>query len=119
MTTAICLSGGGSKGDFEVGALRLLYDRGIRPDVLCSTSVGSVNAVKLAEGEDPARPERGMSGLERQWESLQRNSDMYADEPWLHAPEMDERVRDALTGRSRGLGITGPEHGGGRWGVFD
>lgn len=119
MTTAICLSGGGAKGDFELGALRLLYDRGVRPDVLCSTSVGSVNAVKLAEGEDPARPDHGLSGLERQWESLQRNSDMYLDEPWLHDAEMDTRVRDALTGRSHGLGITGPEHGGGRWGVLD
>ena len=46
MPIAISLSGGGAKGDFEVGALRLLYDRGIRPDVLTGSSVGAINAVK-------------------------------------------------------------------------
>lgn len=32
--TAIVLSGGGSKGDFEVGAPRYLYDAGIRPEIV-------------------------------------------------------------------------------------
>ena len=49
---AIVLSGGGTKGDFEVGAVRCLYEQGILPNILCGTSVGSVNALKLAEGED-------------------------------------------------------------------
>src|SRR5690348_2027086 len=40
MTNGLCLSGGGAKGDFELGAVRCLYDRGIRPDVIISTSVG-------------------------------------------------------------------------------
>jgi Patatin-like phospholipase len=41
---AIVLSGGGTKGDFEVGAVRCLYEQGILPNILCGTSVGSVNA---------------------------------------------------------------------------
>ncbi|MGW1716026.1 patatin-like phospholipase family protein [Streptomyces sp. NPDC002156] len=116
MTVAICLSGGGARGDFEVGALRLLYDRGIRPDILVSTSVGSVNAVKLAEGEDPAHPERGLSGLEQLWASLRTNADMYQEEAWLSHPDMDTRVRDLLTGRSANLGISGPASDNGTWG---
>ncbi|MGW1214450.1 patatin-like phospholipase family protein [Streptomyces sp. NPDC002499] len=116
MTVAICLSGGGARGDFEVGALRLLYDRGIRPDILVSTSVGSVNAVKLAEGEDPAHPERGLSGLERLWASLRTNADMYLEEPWLSHPDMDDRVRDLLTGRSADLGIPGSASDADAWG---
>lgn len=116
MAVAICLSGGGARGDFQVGALRLLYDRGIRPDILASTSVGSVNAVKLAEGEDPAHPERGLNGLEELWASLRTNADMYLEEPWLSHPDMDARVRDLLTGRSASLGIPGPATEDGTWG---
>ena len=56
--TAIVLSGGSAKGDFEVGAVRCLYNRGVRPKILCGTSVGSVNALKLAEGEDTLRRAR-------------------------------------------------------------
>jgi NTE family protein len=108
MPTAICLSGGGAKGDFEVGALRLLYDRGVRPNILAGTSVGAINAVKLAEGEDPANPRQGLAGLETIWASLRRNEDMYLEEDWLHDPDMDPRVRDALAGNAVNLGIAGP-----------
>jgi predicted acylesterase/phospholipase RssA len=48
---AIVLAGGGAKGSFEVGAVRYLYDQGIRPNILCGTSVGAINAAKLAEGQ--------------------------------------------------------------------
>ena len=64
MPTAIVISGGGAKGDFEVGALRLLYDRGIRPDIICGTSVGAINGAKLAEGEgDPEQDSRTREDL--------------------------------------------------------
>jgi len=84
MKTAIVLSGGGSKGDFEVGALHFLYDRlGIQPDVIVSTSVGSVNALKLAEGE--GAPDQGLAGLTSMW--LDRNSqvDFFTEAPWVSA----------------------------------
>ena len=45
----IVLAGGGAKGSFEVGVVRYLYDRGIRPNIICGTSVGALNAIKLAE----------------------------------------------------------------------
>jgi predicted acylesterase/phospholipase RssA len=81
MTVAIALSGGGANGDFEVGVLRFLYDIGVRPDILSTTSVGSVNGLKLAEGEGAA--DQGLEGLERIWLGLMRNEDMYRREAWL------------------------------------
>jgi hypothetical protein len=50
--TAIVLSGGGAHGDFEVGALRYLYNRGLYAQIICGSSVGAINGVKLAEGGD-------------------------------------------------------------------
>lgn len=49
---ALVLSGGGAKGCFEVGAIKKLWDDGYRPDIICGVSVGSINAVKLAEMRD-------------------------------------------------------------------
>src|SRR6266567_7355240 len=106
MPIAIVLSGGGAKGDFEVGALRFIYDQGARPDILCGTSVGSINAIKLAEGESSADPQQGLAGLEAIWQSLQQESDMYLEEAWLFDQDVDPRVRDVLTGRASDLDVT-------------
>lgn len=96
---AICLSGGGSRGDFQVGALEYLYQQGIRPDILCGTSVGAINATKLAEGEDPGKPDQGLTGLGRIWSGLRYNDDMWREEPWLTDPNMDQRIADVIRGR--------------------
>ena len=48
--SALVLSGGASQGDFEVGVVRFLFERGYAPTLITSASVGSVNAVKLVEG---------------------------------------------------------------------
>jgi predicted acylesterase/phospholipase RssA len=53
MKTAIVLSGGGARGDFQVGALLYLYGVGRYPQIICGSSVGAINGVKLAE--DPGR----------------------------------------------------------------
>lgn len=45
---AFVLSGGGNRGALQVGALQVLLEAGIRPDMLVGTSVGSVNAAFLA-----------------------------------------------------------------------
>lgn len=45
---AFALSGGGSRGALQVGALRALLEAGIRPDILVGTSAGAVNATFLA-----------------------------------------------------------------------
>src|SRR5689334_11107430 len=59
----IVLSGGGSRTDFQVGALKYILDRGFDTWVVCGASGGSPNAAKIAEGE-------GVGSLERHWQSL-------------------------------------------------
>jgi predicted acylesterase/phospholipase RssA len=87
---AIALSGGGTKGDFEVGVVRYLYDQNVRPKIICGTSVGSINALKLAEGESDGKPSsiaghlRGLPGLEGIWLSLERESDMWLPDPTMN-----------------------------------
>jgi NTE family protein len=45
---AFVLSGGGNRGAFEVGVLRALLERNIRPHILVGTSVGAINATAIA-----------------------------------------------------------------------
>lgn len=44
---AFALGGGGSKGALQVGALRALFEAGIKPDILTGTSIGAINSVGL------------------------------------------------------------------------
>jgi NTE family protein len=85
MTTAIVLGGGGARGDFEVGALRFLYDQGVMPDVLVGTSVGAINAAKLAEGGPSDDPTRGLKGLESIWLSRVQIRTCTSKQPGLAA----------------------------------
>ena len=65
MNTALVLGGGGALGDFELGVLQYLYLYNIRPQIICGTSVGAINAAKLAEGEGtPQETDRGFKGLQ-------------------------------------------------------
>lgn len=45
---AFVLGGGGARGAFQVGALRALYEAGLRPDLLVGSSIGAVNAAAIA-----------------------------------------------------------------------
>jgi predicted acylesterase/phospholipase RssA len=75
---ALVLSGGASHGDFQVGAVRRLFEAGFQPDLIVSASVGSINAIKIAEqGALAATGEP--SGLENIWLGLQNNASMYTD----------------------------------------
>src|ERR1700719_2274170 len=87
---ALVLSGGASQGDFEVGVVRFLYERSYRPGLITSASVGSVNAVKLVEGES-INP----SALEQVWLKLVNNASMYK-------PSSDFNL-DTLTGTASTL----------------
>jgi NTE family protein len=56
---AFVLSGGGARGALQVGALRALYEAGLKPDLLVGTSVGAVNAAYLAlKGFNPQTLEK-------------------------------------------------------------
>ena len=45
---AFVLSGGGNRGALEVGVLQVLFERGIRPQMLVGTSAGAMNAAYIA-----------------------------------------------------------------------
>lgn len=66
--TAFVLPGGGSAGAVQVGILRALFRRGIRPDVLVGCSVGALNAFFVALDPTYAQVER----LEEVWLRIDR-----------------------------------------------
>jgi NTE family protein len=98
---AIALSGGGSKGDFQVGVLRYLYETGVRPDIVTGSSVGAINALKLAEGDGPDG--NAQQRLEHFWRQLEGDSDMYELEAWVQTIH-DLRIQQLFT---RGHGTHG------------
>lgn len=63
---AFVFSGGGPLGALQVGALRALFEQGIRPDIAVGTSVGALNAAFIAF--DPSAS--GVDRLERLWRGL-------------------------------------------------
>lgn len=77
ITLAFVLGAGGTRGDFQVGALQFLNSRGIRPDIICGTSIGAINGLVLAEG--------GIEKLVALWKSFRKKDDVYTEEPWLRA----------------------------------
>lgn len=64
MPTAIVLGGGGTLGDFQVGALKYLYKKGVLPHIncVCGTSIGAINAAIIATGDGC------VARLEKYWE---------------------------------------------------
>ncbi len=66
--TAFVLTGGGSHGAVQVGMLRALIARGVRPDFLVGVSIGAVNAAYFAS--DPSA--EGIRRLEGIWLRLRR-----------------------------------------------
>lgn len=51
MKRAVTLSGGGTKGSYEVGVWRALKEQGIDYQIVTGTSIGSINGVFMASGE--------------------------------------------------------------------
>jgi NTE family protein len=62
---ALILSGGGGRGAYQVGVWRRLQEIGWQPDMVCGTSIGSINGALIGSGWDADR-------LEAFWESLDR-----------------------------------------------
>jgi|GEM_PF-2556718 len=75
---AIVLSGGGAKGDFQVGALKYLYQvEKFFPDLVVGTSVGAINGAKLAEASTVAEHQSVVQHLESLWLALRVDEDIY------------------------------------------
>ncbi|HEX6418107.1 MAG TPA: patatin-like phospholipase family protein [Acidimicrobiales bacterium] len=63
---AFVLSGGGNLGAVQIGMMRALAERDIRPDLVVGCSVGAINGAALAE--DPTLA--GVGRLERLWREI-------------------------------------------------
>jgi predicted acylesterase/phospholipase RssA len=75
----IVLGGGGTLGDFQVGALKFLYEKGILPNIncVCGTSIGAINAVIVSTGVDCDKR------LERYWsENVIGRDDLIEQNKW-------------------------------------
>ena len=68
-TVAFVFSGGGPLGALQVGALKALFERDIRPDMCVGTSVGALNATWVAFDPTP----EGMVRLENTWLRMKDN----------------------------------------------
>jgi len=79
--TAFVLGGGGLLGAVEIGMLRALLERDLRPDLVLGTSVGALNGLMVA-----ADPTRGVIGrLDSLWRSAAENRQVYSDGPLRQA----------------------------------
>ena len=47
----VALEGGGAKGSYQAGAYIALLENGIKPDIITGTSIGSLNAAVMAQGD--------------------------------------------------------------------
>ena len=63
---AFVLGGGGLLGAAEAGMASALLDAGVRPDVVCGTSVGAINGAALAADPTPT----GAKRLLALWDAL-------------------------------------------------
>ncbi len=63
---ALVLGGGGLKGFAHIGVLRALEERGLRPSVICGTSIGSLVAAAYAGGLSVADMEAHALALRKQ-----------------------------------------------------
>lgn len=90
---AFVLSGGASLGAIQVGMLQALAQKGIRPDLIVSSSVGSLNAALLA-----LDPEHGADRLERIWLDVRRH-DIFPLEPMRLALTIAARTPSLVSAR--------------------
>jgi hypothetical protein len=84
----IVLGGGGTLGDFQVGALKFFYEKGILPHTscVCGTSIGAINAVIVSTGVGCDEL------LERYWsENVIGRDDLIPQHEWSEhvAPMLD------------------------------
>jgi len=84
MTKGLALSGGGARGSFQMGAIDCLYTVfGYRPDVIAGTSVGSINAIALAQAENDDEALAQVRKLREVWNSLTGPGDFYNVREWF------------------------------------
>ncbi len=51
MRRALVLSGGGSRGSYQIGVWQALEELGVRFSMVFGTSIGAINAALIAQGD--------------------------------------------------------------------
>src|SRR5689334_8055286 len=76
---AVVMSGGGSKGAFQVGALDyLIQDQGMDFQVIAGVSTGSLNSVILSQASSFEELRRYHQQLKEIWFGIQSDGDIYS-----------------------------------------
>lgn len=50
MKRALVLTGGGARGSFQAGVWKYLTEKDWKPDIICGTSIGAINAAAIGSG---------------------------------------------------------------------
>src|ERR1041384_7926549 len=75
---AVVMSGGGSKGAFQVGALDyLIHDLSLDFQVIAGVSTGSLNSVVLAQASSFDELKEAHQKLKELWFGIKGNQDIY------------------------------------------
>jgi len=77
---SLVLSGGGSKGSYQVGVLKAMAEHGLSWDTVHGISVGALNASWIAMHKKEDHP-MCIQGLIDIWSAIQSSADIY--KPWL------------------------------------
>lgn len=77
---AFVLGGGAARGALQVGALRALWEAGLRADLWVGTSIGAANATYLAVH---GFTDEGLTGLEAAWREAMQTDLLPANYLWL------------------------------------
>lgn len=67
--TAFVFGGGGSKGAVQVGMVRRLFEKGIRPDIVTGVSIGALNGYFAAQHK--------IDELDSLWRKIENNDEVY------------------------------------------
>lgn len=83
MRRALVLSGGGSRGAFEVGVVEYLVNEvGLDFQIFLGTSVGALNASLLGQARNRAELMMEVHKLKQLWLNIKGNSSIYSCNPW-------------------------------------
>jgi len=82
----VVLSGGGAKGSGQLGMMKYVYEKGVRPDFISGVSVGALNATMWAQ-------EQNLDLLENLWRDIKGNSDIYRKN-WLRPCKLRRSIYD-------------------------
>lgn len=84
MSSALVVSGGGTKGAFEVGALEYLSRKAdFYPRIMAGTSAGSLICAPLAQAANAEQFKELVGVVRSNCLAITKITDMFAREPWL------------------------------------